>query len=69
MSCGCGPALCNDCSECFGLQRTVAKGVLKKLHTHAILCLHNIIKERRYLENNGIYALQAGGNRRNNAAG
>ena len=32
----------------LGLQRTVAKGVLKKLHTHAILCLHNIIKERRY---------------------
>ncbi|DBA96641.1 TPA: hypothetical protein ACH3X1_015499 [Trebouxia sp. C0004] len=31
----------------LGLQRTVAKGVLKKLHTQAILCLHNIIKERR----------------------
>jgi len=43
----------------LGLQRTVAIGVLKKLHTHAILCLHNIIKERRYLENNGRYALQA----------
>ncbi len=40
----------------LGLQRTVAKGVLKKLRTHAILCLHNIIKERRYLENNGRYA-------------
>ena len=53
----------------LGLQRTVAKGVLKKLHTHAILCLHNIIKERRYLKNNGRYALQARGNRRNNRAG
>ncbi len=53
----------------LGLQRTVAKEVLKKLHTHAILCLHNIIKERRYLENNGRYALQARRNRRNNGAG
>ena len=53
----------------LGLQRTVAKGVLKKMHTHAILCLHNIIKERRYLENNGRHALQARGNRRNNRAG
>ncbi len=42
----------------LGLQRTVAKGVLKKLHMHAITSLHNIMKERRYLENNGRYALQ-----------
>ena len=34
----------------FGLQRTAAKGVLKKLHMHAITSLHNLIKERRYLE-------------------
>ena len=53
----------------LGLQRTVAKGVLKELHMHAITPLHNIIKERRYLENNGRYALQARGNRRNNGAG
>ncbi len=53
----------------LGQQRTVAKGVLKKLHMHAITSLHNIIKERRYLENNGRYALQARGNRRNNGAG
>ena len=53
----------------LGLQRTVAKGVLKKLHMHAITSLHNIIKERRYLENNGRYALQARSNRRNNGAG
>ena len=53
----------------LGLQRTVAKGVLKKLHMHAVTSLHNIIKERRYLENNGRYALQARGNRRNNGAG
>ena len=55
----------------LGLQRTVAKGVLKKLHMHAITSLHNIIKERRYLENNGRYALQlqARGNRRNSGAG
>ena len=31
--------------------------------------LHNIIKVRRYLENNCEYALQARGNRRNNKAG
>ncbi len=43
----------------LGLQRTVAKGVLKKLHMHAITSLHNIIKERRYVENNSRYALQA----------
>ncbi len=52
----------------LGLQRTVAKGVLKKLHMHAITCLHNIIKERRYLKNNGRYALQARGNRRYSGA-
>ena len=53
----------------LGLQRTVAKNVLKKVHTHAIMCLHNIMKERRYLESNGRYALQARGNKRNNGAG
>ena len=52
----------------LGLQRPVAKGVLKKLHMHAITSLHNIIKGRRYLENNGRYALQARGHRRNNGA-
>ena len=29
-------------------QKTVAKGILKELHMHAITSLHNIIKERRY---------------------
>ena len=53
----------------LGLQRTVAKGVLKKLHMHAITSLHNMIKERRYLQNNGRYALQARGNRRDSGAG
>ena len=53
----------------LGLQRTVAEGVLKKLHMQAVTSLHNIIKERRYLENNGKYALQARGNKRNSGAG
>ena len=53
----------------LGLQQTVGKGFLKKLHVHAIMSLHNIIKERRYLENNGRYALQARGSRRNIEAG
>ena len=53
----------------LGLQRAVANGVLRKLHMHAITSLHNVIKARRYLENNGRYALQARGNRRNNGAG
>ena len=53
----------------LGLQRAVAKKVLKKLHIHAIACLHNIIKERRYLERRGRYAMQAKGNGRNNVAG
>ncbi len=52
----------------LGLQRTVAKGVLK-LHMHATTSLRNIIKERRYVENTGRYALQARGNRRNTGAG
>ena len=47
----------------------MAKGVLKKLHMHAITSSHNIIKEWRYLENNGRYAVQARGNRRNGGAG
>ena len=45
----------------LGLQRPVAKGVMMRLHMHAITSLHNIIKGRRYLENNGRYALQARG--------
>ena len=53
----------------LGLQTAVAKKVLKKLHTHAIVCLQNIIKERRYLERRGRYAMQAKGNGRNNVAG
>ena len=53
----------------LGLRRTVVKGVLKESHMHAITSLHNIIKERRYLQNNGGYALQARGNSRNNGAG
>ena len=53
----------------LGLQRTVAKGVVKKLHMHAVISLQNIIKERKYLENNGRYALQARSNWRNNGAG
>ena len=53
----------------LGLQTTVAKGVVKKLHMHAITCLHKAIKERRYLDNNCRYALQTRGNRRNNGAG
>ncbi len=53
----------------LGLQRAVANGVLRKLHMHAITSLHNVIKARRYLENNGRYALQARGDRRNNGAG
>ena len=40
----------------LGLQRTVAKGVLRKLHMRAITSPHNIIK--RYLENSSRYALQ-----------
>ncbi len=55
----CNPSMLQD----LGLQRTVAKEILKKLHMHAITSLHNIIKERRYFENNGRYALQARGNR------
>ena len=62
----------NNCNlsmlEDLVLQKTVAKGVLKKLHMHAITSLHNIIRERRYLENDGRYALQARGHRRNNRA-
>ena len=53
----------------LGLQRLVAKGVLNKVLMHAITSLHNIIKERRFLQNTGRYALQARGNRRNNGAG
>ena len=53
----------------LGLQRAVAKHVLKNLHSHAIVCLHNIIKERTYLERRGRYALQGRGNGRNNVAG
>ena len=34
----------------FGMNKTKAKGTLRKLHTHAITCLHNFIKARRYLE-------------------
>ena len=40
----------------LGLERTVAKGVLRKLHMRAITSPHNIIK--RYLENGSRYALQ-----------
>ena len=49
----------------FGLNRSAAKTVLKTLHLHAIRCLHNIVKERRYLERNGRYAVQARGRGRN----
>ena len=49
----------------FGLNRSEAKTVLKRLHLHAIKCLHNIVKERRYLERNGRYAMQARGRGRN----
>ena len=38
----------------FGLNRSAAKTVLQRLHMHAISCLHNIVKARRYLERNGI---------------
>ena len=40
----------------LGLERTVAQGVLRKLHMRAITSPHNIIK--RYLENSSRYALQ-----------
>ncbi len=40
----------------LGLSRPHALGVLRKLHLHAIKCLHSIIKERRYLETNAKYA-------------
>ena len=54
----------------LGLQRAIAKRVLKKLHTHAILSLHNIIcRERRYLESKGRYATHVRGHGRNNVAG
>ena len=34
----------------LGITRHQSLSVLRKLHMHAITCLHNIIKERRYLE-------------------
>jgi len=34
----------------LGITRHQSSGTLRKLHIHAISCLHNIIKERRYLE-------------------
>ena len=33
-----------------GVPKTEARTMLKKLHIHAIVCLHNIIKCRRHLE-------------------
>ena len=49
----------------LGLNRSAAKSMLKKLHLHAISCLHNIIQERKYLEGIGRYAMQARGRGRN----
>ena len=34
----------------LGITRHQSLSVLRKLHMHASTCLHNIIKERRYLE-------------------
>ena len=44
--------------QVLGLHKTMAKRVLKKLHMHAITSPHNIIKEKRSLENSNRYALQ-----------
>ena len=45
-----GTTYTNDMSvlQEFGLNRSAARTVLKRLHLHAISCLHKIIKERRY---------------------
>ena len=37
-------------TEQLGVPKTEAHTMLKKLHIHAIICLHNIIKCRRHLE-------------------
>ena len=39
------------------LQSVVPQCVLTRLHMHAILCLHNIMKATQYLEKHGRYAV------------
>ena len=39
-----------DALQDLGLGRSSSLTTLRKLHVHAIKCLHNIIKARRYLE-------------------
>ena len=47
----------------MGISRKEAMSILRKLHTHAVLCLHDIIKTRRHLEarcRHGLHTVRRG---------
>ena len=47
---GCVYQTSQQALQCIGINRKHAEVVMKKMHRHAIKCLHNILIERRKLQ-------------------